>query len=349
MGVRQRELYATAAGADFQPRILPGPAGALLVTVHGARVLGVFLDGSPDNLVWVNDPALRDAEHARRFVGAGEWNLGGDRCWIAPELELFFRNPAKPSHEDWAVPAAIDPGRYSVLHEAQTGVVLQMHGDMTDPATRSPFRFQLTRAICLCPPPVETDGLGYIGYELSSELRVLTPDHPATCYGLWEIMQVPPGGTVFIPTRRPPELVDYFQTGVAAHCRVERAHVAFPVTGQAKHKLGLRAADCYGAMVYYRPGPQESATLIVRQAGVFPGAVYADYPAHQPHRRDVALQFYNDSGAFGGFGEMEYHAPAATAEKLFQTVDVSYTWCFGGPADRIRAVMLQLLGDLSIA
>ncbi len=341
-------LHEIASAAGLQPRLFQEGRGRLLVTVHGARVLGVFLDGVAENLLWVNHAGLRDPEHARRFVAAGEWNLGGDRCWLAPEIELYFRNPRRPSHADWSVPAVIDPGHYTVSREAQAGIVLETRGELINPRTQSPFRFQLTRAISVCPPPVEAGGLSYVGYELSSELRILPPDQPTTCYGLWQIMQVPPGGTAFVPVRRIPELVDYFQTGVASHCRIERSHVAFPVTGQSKHKLGLLAADICGTLAYYRPGPGESAALIVRQAAVFAGAIYADYPAHQPQRRDIAVQLYNDDGSFGGFGELEYHSPAATATKLLRTSDVSCTWCFAGPVRRVREVARQLLGDLEI-
>jgi hypothetical protein len=348
MDISQTKLYAIASAASLQPRAVHDPTGGLLLTVHGARVLGVFLDGVAENLLWINNAALDDAEHARQFVAAGEWNLGGDRGWLAPELELYFRHPAQPSHADWGVPAAIDPGRYAVQREGPTGVALETAGDMVNPRTQSPFRFQIARTICLCPPPINAAELSYVGYELSSELRVLAPDRPDACYGLWQIMQLPPGGTVFVPVRRPPELVDYFRTGVASYCRTARGHVAFPVTGEAKHKLGLRAADVYGTMGYFRPESGGRATLIVRHAAVFPGATYADYPAHQPQRRDVALQFYNDSGGFGGFGEMEVHAPAAIAGRFFQALDVCYTWCFGGARGRVQEIARQLLGELEI-
>lgn len=344
MSTPSAALHDIAAAADLQPLMLRAQHGRLLVTVHGGRVLGVFLEGFDENLLWVNPQALGDAESAKRFVAAGEWNLGGDRCWLAPEIDLHFLDAEHPSHENYAVPAAIDPGRYAVQREAATGVAMESGGEVTNLRTRRPFSFETARSICLCPPPLDPDGLSYLGYVLSSELRVLSPDGPDACYGLWQLVQIPPGGEVYISLRRPPEIVDYFQTGVSSHCHVRATHAVFPVTGQAKHKLGLRTADATGTMAYYRPGPAGMATLIVRQAAVFAGAVYADYPAHQPQRRDVALQFYNDSGEIGGFGEMEYHSPAAGSANFFHTRDVSHTWCFGGPAERVRHIAQQLLG-----
>jgi hypothetical protein len=122
MDVRQTTLYQIALAAGLQPRALPDAAGGLLLTVYGARVLGIFLDGTPDNLLWTNPAALTDGAQARRFVGAGEWNLGGARCWLAPELELHFRDPDRPSHANYFVPAAIDPAEYIVQRDVTTAL-----------------------------------------------------------------------------------------------------------------------------------------------------------------------------------------------------------------------------------
>lgn len=343
MTLPENRLLETVAGAGLEPKLLKVPRGGLLVTVHGARVLGIFLDGSAENLLWVHRD-LGDGKSARDFLAAGQWNLGGDRCWLSPELELHFRNPRNPSHEDYVVPPAIDPGQYVVRRESQSGLVLESGGQVANLLTGRSFRFTTTRAIHLCPPPLDIGGLSYVGYSLQSELRMIEPDRPEACYGLWQLMQILPGGSVHVPVREQPEAVDYFQTGVSSHCRVSPTQVVFPVTGNAKHKLGLRSADVTGMMGYYRPAPSGSATLVVRQAAVFAGATYADYPAHQPERRDVALQFYNDSGQIGGFGEMEYHSVAACGDNFFQVRDLSCTWCFAGRAARVAEVGRRLLG-----
>ncbi len=344
MDVDKTDLFATARDAELQPYPLQGASGGLLVTVHGGRILGIFLSGVEQNLLWTNPNVLTDASIARSAIQQGEWNLGGDRCWLAPELELHFRNPKKPSHKDYAVPMPIDPGRYALRHEAPHGLILDNGGEVENLGSHEKFTFETTRAINLCNPPTSTDGLAYVGYELSSELIVRSADRPQACYGLWQLMQIPPGGTIIIPTRSmQPDCVDYFRTAVTEHCQAKPDHISFPVTGTAQHKLGLRPADARGLMGYYRPLTDGRATLIIRQASIFPGATYADFPAHQPDRRDIALQFYNDGGDIGGFGEMEYHAPAAVADNFFRTRDVSRTWCFAGPAPRVQETLRTLL------
>lgn len=346
MKVKDSPLFDIATEADLDPVALQGLDGGLLVTERGARVLGIFFEDLGENLLWTPG-AMADVDSARQYVQAGEWNLGGDRCWIAPELELHFKDPKNPSHDNYAVPTAIDNGRYGIRTESATGVVLHNAGEATNLLSGKPFGFEINRRICLCRPPMNTEGVHYVGYELASDLTIRAADRPDVQYGLWQLMQIPPGGQIYIPVRGQPEMLDYFQTNVAGHCTSQDGAIVFPVTGQAQHKLGLRAADVSGLMGYYRP-VNGQATLIVRQAAVFSGGQYADYPASDPKRRDIALQFYNDGGDIGGFGEMEYHSTAAMVANFFHTRDISRTWCFAGPADKVQAIARDLLGVQSV-
>lgn len=344
MGTAGNDLLSVAQRAGFGPRLLSGETGELLVTQRGARVLGIFLEGASENLLWTNPKIFGEGAAPRAGQKNGDWNLGGDRVWLSPEIELHFLDPWNPSHEVYAVPPAIDPGHYEVKREGPTGIVFKTKGETRNLVSGQTLRFKIRRSVCLCSPPLAVEGLSYVGFELSSELRIKASEEAGGVYGLWHLMQIPPAGTVYIPTRRTPEMVDYFKTGVAGHVQQRMGYVSFPVTGTTQQKLGLRADQVRGTMGYYRPLGDERASLIVRQATVFPGATYADYPADARERRDIALQFYNDSGAAGGFGEMEYHSPAATADNFRFVRDVSRTWCFAGPAERVRQVGTELLG-----
>jgi len=344
MRARETALYATAADLRLGPRVLESGSGSLLVTEHAGRVLGVFLDLVADNLLRVHPEVLAGGERARSFFESDEWNLGGDRLWLSPELELHFRDAEHPTPEAYDVPPEIDPGRYTVVQASEHAVQLEIGGELVNRRSGRPFRFHVRRTIGLCPAPCDTMEVSYIGYALSSELRIPEVDRPEAQYGLWQLLEVPPGGTICIPVQRPPELVDYFGTGIAGHVRTRPYAVEFPVTGTGRHKLGLRAADARGLMAYWKAQPDATATLIVRQCSVFPGEVYADYPAGQPQRRDVALQCYTGADDGGGFGELEYHTPAARAENFFLIRDESRTWCFGGSAERVSQIASELLG-----
>jgi len=339
----QQSLLAVVAQSGLQPLALGSKAGVVLVTTHGARVLGIFLPRAGGNMLWTNPAALADSTTAEEFLAKGEWNLGGDRSWLSPENELCFLDAENPSHENHAVPAVMDPGKYTVTRQYPNGVVLGAEGTVRNMFSNGEFTFRLTRGISLCAPPVKAPDLDYIGYELSSDLVITTPDQSGAKYGLWQLMQLPAGGTLSIPLRSAPQPVDYFCTGAASHYRLTDRCLTFPITGDAKHKIGLTAREATGLMSYFRPVGSDHATLIVRQAAVFPGATYADYPAGQRNRRDIAIQAYNDAGGLGPFGEMEYHSPAACAENGFHVRDVSRTWCFAGPLARIGDIQRELL------
>ena len=52
-------------------------------------MLGLFAPGSEENFYWTN-PALRSVE-ARAFYAGDDWhNSGGDRTWLAPEVDVFL-------------------------------------------------------------------------------------------------------------------------------------------------------------------------------------------------------------------------------------------------------------------
>ena len=58
---------------------------SLLVAERGGRVLGIFEDGRPDNLLWTA-PQLREERTAADFLKSTAWNYGGDRLWFGPEI-----------------------------------------------------------------------------------------------------------------------------------------------------------------------------------------------------------------------------------------------------------------------
>jgi hypothetical protein len=329
--------------AGFAPRQWSLPDAELLLTQRGARVLGVFLHGADGNLLWTN-PVLHSVETARHFVHSREWNAGGDRLWLSPEIDLHFLSPASPTHQEYGVPACIDPGGYVLESEDDACITLATGGEVSNRRSGESLAFRLRRTLRTCESPVHAEGLRYCGYESVSELKVTRPVESPARYGIWQLAQLPPGGAVIVPVRGDPELVDYFRTGVAEHCRLRDGCVEFPVTGRVQHKLGLRADQVSGRMGYLRPSEGDGATLMVRDSIIAATAHYADFPSHQRDRSDVAVQLYNDGGDFGGFGEMEHHSAATAPDARAATRDASRTWCYAGPIGRIREIAAELLG-----
>ena len=90
----------------------------LLLLPYGARVLGLFAPSSDESFFWTH-PALATAASAEALFQSHDWhNTGGDRTWLAPEVDVFF--PNFPATAVWHVPPQLDPGNYAAIDTAPT-------------------------------------------------------------------------------------------------------------------------------------------------------------------------------------------------------------------------------------
>ncbi len=108
-------LIAALTMAGHPPNELEAPGGSLLILPYGGRVLGLF-SHSGENFFWVN-PNLTNSATASAFFTAEGWkNSGGDRTWVAPEVEFFVKEIDEPWNT-YEVPASLDPGHYTVQQD----------------------------------------------------------------------------------------------------------------------------------------------------------------------------------------------------------------------------------------
>lgn len=341
MDLTKHGLVHLAHEARMQPHVLRGQQGGLIVTEHGARVLGCILDGVEENLFWVNPRALESAAAAREAVSAGAWNIGGDRFWLAPEQELHWIGDGESL--DYSVPAGVDPGTFIASHAREDAIVLTGGGQVVNQRHGNPFEYRLVRGISLCEAPLAHPGARYVGYEISSELRVVQVDRPEAAYGLWHIVQVPAGGDAYIRARPDCPLLDYSNSDAPSRCRRIDGGLAMPIEAKRMHKIGVPATECCGLMGYVRAISATHSSLVVRRSTIFRGGLYVDYPAENRAQRDIALQVYDDDGGNGAYGELEYHVPAAYGGNHFQARDVSRLWCFAGETAHIKEIARELL------
>jgi hypothetical protein len=98
----------------------------LVISERGGRIFGPFVDEQTLGLFWVN-PVLGDEAAFSRFLAAGEWNLGGERIWIAPEIQYLVAD----RRDFWgtiSVPVQMDPGSWTLQGGAAGGALLWAHG-----------------------------------------------------------------------------------------------------------------------------------------------------------------------------------------------------------------------------
>ena len=119
--------------------------------------------------------------------------------------------------------------------------------------------------------------------------------------------------------------------------------------GRSLLKIGVQAASLLGRMGYLRETGPDTCALLIRNCAVNPSGQYLDAPWDDPTGTELgyAAQCYVDDGGLGGFGELEYHAPAVGAGTgLTAYTDVSQVWAFHGPAQTLSRIARQLLGSV---
>ncbi|MBP1994005.1 DUF6786 family protein [Paenibacillus eucommiae] len=326
--------------------------GALVLLERGARVIGIYAEGEAENSLWVH-PLLEDVRQAKtHFQDEQHWNIGGDRTWVSPEVEFFISN-VEAFWDTYKVPAAIDPGAY-VMSDGDFG---REEKSWSQSAALFAYRsqleldFHLQKKLRLVPDPLRFTSYNssfgsysYIGYELDIRLSI-PAEAPSAPLSLWNLLQLPAGGEVRIPTYGQADVTDFFAPTGPSHLKVTPGLVSFRLDAKEQHKISIKAPFITGRMGYMREGAEGEAYLLVRQFQVNPSADYPDVPADRLDDQGHCVQCYNDSGELGAFGEMEYHSPALSIKsKDKELQDRSQIWCYNGKAADIEVISGQLLG-----
>ena len=302
----------------------------ILVSEFGGRILGLLPDGET-NLFWVNPATLLRGSVSEWRAGRGWSNLGGERAWISPEIDTNVPDPARFA-ASYAVPAALDPGAYTLRREAD-GLVLAQEFSLRWLRTSQTITLALERAIRVVdtPPFSVPAGVSFAGYSLRSRLTTRVPlgvARPA----VWNLIQIPGGGTVIAKVRagaHPVAFINAAQWTSVGHTirTAARTTISF--------KWSLRASQCAGRFMYLQPFADGRAGLVVRDFPVAEEAEYADCPCHAPHDTGHMCQVYIDDGGLGGFAELEFHAPSLRHGGRETNETTCSTWGFIGPVEAI--------------
>lgn len=342
-------LVKTIASAGQRTVSMPLTKGAqALILPHGGRILGLFAQGSEDNFLWTN-PVLDRTNTAKAFFSSGDWcNTGGDRTWLAPEGEFFC--PKYPSASVYFQPRQLDPGEYKFKRTAN-GVRLSCDLELHSYRTREDLALTVTKEIEPVANPFhqvkDDSGLveaAFAGYVLRTSLEIHSRPK-RTAVGLWNLLQMPHGGCMVVPTRFPTTPTMYFGRISRKDLPARKDSVRYTMNSPGEHKIGVTAIALTGRAGYlYRSGP--SWSLIVRNFAVNPSGSYVDCLPNGGHCPGDAFQACNVSNPkLGNFSEMEYHAPAIGAGTEHDScVDTSQIWAFRGTRNAVARIADRLLG-----
>ena len=263
--------------------------GSYVVRATGGRIIELTAGGGTGNVF---------------FGGLGSI-AGGDRMWLAPEVDIFYDGPVSP--DSWRCPPELDPGDWS----------MERNGDAVE-LRQTALETRMRRTVTPLPTWEAAGALPWSGYRVIGEVET------SARLSAWHLLMLPAPGEVFV--RAATDRTVYYAPA--------------PATGEPMHTDGLPprwkvgfqppvdGACVLGAVSDRDPGP-----LIVLTTTLSDASTYIDVP---PEGGDPApIQVFDSDG--DGFFELEVHAPLET-----RTIESEVVAVWGSRADRI-SVMDRLI------
>lgn len=323
---------------------------SVIISQRGGRIFGPFISKDSESIFWT-DEAFARPETFKEFLDSGSWNIGGDRMWIAPEIQYHV-----PDRSDfWGSvfwPEQVDPGNY---HLEQPGpgqwrldldVVLEAYN-----LASGQKDLHLERLIQQVEDPLRNvgdylalvDGVLFAGYEQVVTLSERQRDDIVS--EAWSLTQLNPGGVLVIPASPRIEYTDYYEPIDESLQTIHPNHVRLKITGDRRYKVGYKAAHVFGRLAYFNHLDDGRDYLIVRNFFNNPSVPYAEEPDHTPGCRGHSIHVYNDDGNAGGFGELECNAQTIGGETgRSSSKDQLVLWLYVGAPERIKEIGNHLLG-----
>lgn len=345
-----QQVIDTLKHVGRPPHVYHSPDGSeVLVLPYGGRILGLFTPGGDENLYWTH-PALESATSATEFYASKHWhNSGGDRTWLAPEVDFFF--PNFPQTDVYFQPRQLDPGDWRITVEADA---VRLVNRLTHRLSRSgeSIDLEITKSISSAPNPLrhepawaDLSAVEYAGYTLRSSLALMG-EQSVGPVGLWNLIQMPHGGDLLVATYFASLPRIYFGDVSAQDLAVDSHLIRYTMRAVGEHKIGIRALATTGRIGYRYPVGDGRWVLIVRNVFVNPSGEYVDVPWGDTQDFGYVVQACNVNSALGSFSELEYHVPAiGSGTGRTRCEDFSQTWAFRGP----RAAIDQIAGQLLTA
>lgn len=343
------QLISSLKAAGQSPQLSIDDVGTtVMVLPNGGRILGLFSPDSQTNFLWTNDH-LRSADSARAFIESDEWqNTGGDRTWLSPEIDFFY--PNFPVTDPYFQPRSLDPGNYQLIPNPH-GITVRNDLNVRSYRHKVDWQLRLTKDVRLLSNPLSrlphgqfAEKVQFAGYRLHTSLEILAADPKPADVNIWNLVQMPNGGDMIIPTYYRSEPTTFFGDIPAGHVQTYENKVVYTMKAEGEQKIAVSAMAATGRAGYIVAQGDETA-LIIRNFAVRPSANYVDVWPTSPEDDGYAFQACNiRNPTLGTFSELEYHAPAIGGETgLTRSDDVSELWAFRGDQEIIRSLGELLL------
>ncbi len=308
------------------------PEAHLVVSARGGRVFGPFVAGA-DPIGWCPAPQALAAA-----LATGDWNIGGERVWLAPEAAFNFTDPQRIV-DTYRVDPALDPGTWRLQRDGAT-LHLTLRADIAL-VGGGRVGVEIRRSLTPRPARALAGGVREFGYGQRIAVRQLSgPPLPLVP---WLIRQVSPVGTAFLDARSGARGEAVFGAPPEAAIAAADGWWRVPFRGPGFMKtVYRRAALRDGRIGLMAEGPTDAALLyrpVLADEERYPECL----PGASRSAGQCAALFYDD-GRFGAYGEIELYGHRDDSAGLgVLDVDVSR---LAGPADALRAETCPAAADL---
>lgn len=329
-------------------RLSIGDDWEIIITEHGGHVFGPFSGSCPEGLFWIPDSVCEPDEY-KSLIDQKIWNIGGDRVWIAPEIQF---NISDRSHfrETLNTPKTIDPGNFGMNRE-QERVFLSQELDLTSYNTvTGNIHLEFSRMIHKAENPLRKlpmytqlmQSVSYCGFEQILDLQGASEEE---IYAeTWDLLQIRPKGTLFIPMYAPLKGTDHYEPA-GDHEYVTDHGVCLKITGDSRYKIAYKSAVLTGRFGYLADSEDDQSSLIIINYPNNPSAMYSEEPPLIEGDTGYSIHIYNDDGNSGGFAEMECNLQTiGKPTGISRSIDRLTKWIFTGNTDQLKRIAQILLG-----
>jgi hypothetical protein len=239
---------------------------------------------------------------------AASWNLGGERLWLGPEADWFWKKTDAVDFGNYQVPPGFDPDEWKVTEKADGRCASERTLTLRCPHSGHFLDLLIRRRFDLLPGSSLQKSAGGIALQTTTALEVLQGT-PGQRVDLWSILQLPFGGNLVLPVLGTPSPRDYFDPCPSSEMKQISGGFSLRIGGSSVFKIGLGPEQVVGRMAYVRP-VKEGTLVLERSFPVHRALHYCDAPLDALETQGDAVQFFNDGGSYGCFGEMEHHSPS---------------------------------------
>lgn len=275
----------TISWEDGQNRITFAP--------HHGRLLQVEIEGH--NAIWENDNYQ------------GDWNPGGDRLWIAPENDFFWKIKGPFDFEHYQIPPSLSENDWNIQEETHS-LTLSKELNLENLHTKKTFKAKASRHYSKTEAHQDMDWLAVSAFTTKDTLVIEQNPAIHQKIGIWSLLQLPAGGTLSIPIQEENDhYQNYFNPIPEDLWNIENKQLKLKITGAHHYKVGV-AKLSEGKLFYTREIDQNRKLVIIRSFDLCPKENYCDKPLITDRELGDIAQVYNDGGEHGGFGELEIHS-----------------------------------------